>query len=318
MGTDPFLWIALQSNSLCDRTDTNAELKTQFQSMVKYLKKRHKFYIPQLGYNMRNSREVGEFSKTLKSDFGSHEITSVIDKLATYTSSSTSKKPNVIPISLQYLNENFDSLIKTATECGKSNVILFGTSKVFDPVKIRDSLIKEFGMDETDIFYHSYESSKTKDDLKKFLLNPDGILICKDDLFTGMEAESVVYCMSDYDSDMNLRVNVMRACSTLNIIYSYEKNDEYYIDFQGANLNPTFIKECDEEMYLVVWKCLTCTSMTERGNTIHVCRSCCIGCHFGHQVEVKSPHTDFGIESVMCECKTNPSNCIFSNINSGS
>ena len=118
-------------------------------------------------------------------------------------------------------------------------VILFSSREEFDLEKIKDALLT-CGVEEEDIFVHTFESKHTKEDIKTFLKNQYGFLICQDELFTGMEAKSVVYCVSDDDYVNCVRVNVMRACEKLNIVYCYNKDDSTFIDFRSAKMDPTF------------------------------------------------------------------------------
>ena len=131
-----------------------------------------------------------------------------------------------------------------------------------------------------------------------------------------MEADSVVYFLSDQDGDKNVRVNVMRACSVLNIVYCYDKYNYEYNHFPSAKLNPTFMDGCDIEIKSSAWQCLTCekntTKNSQDGNGFLVCKSCFVGCHRGHEIERKSLIA-IGLhnQKVWCECKLKCLNCIF-------
>ena len=312
LGQNPLLWISFQSNVLCDRARTSDEFEQHFKNTLSHLGHEYKFYVPKLRFNMRNSHEIGELAKTLKiEDYSGRKITNVVEPLDTPRSSLASSKPNLIAISVDDLHHHFDDLIETATEKGTINVILCGRSALFDPIKIKRSLLNLYAIKEEDIFCHTFKLNNTKEDMKRFLLNPNGILICHDELFTGMEAEAVVYCVDEWDKYKNLRVNAMRASSKLNIIYSFIKTDHDYIDFKNANLNPKFMPACDGEMSANAFECLLNTRDLVEDKII-VCKPCAIGCQSGHPIKSKRVRIDLKIEgSVKCECKSKSFNCIF-------
>ena len=95
-------------------------------------------YSPKLNFNMRNSNEIGELAKHLKSDLAGDKITNVIELLATnHNSSLISIKPKLIPILEEDIDEKLDDLIRTATENGSIPVILISEIDNFDPIKLK-------------------------------------------------------------------------------------------------------------------------------------------------------------------------------------
>ena len=159
----------------------------------------------------------------------------------------------------------------------------------------------------------------TKEDIKTFLRNQRGFLICQAELFCGMEAKSVVYCLDeDFDVDP-IRVNLMRACSQLNIVYSYSKNHLNRTEFPKANLGPTFINGCKRRNKDYVFQCKTCEEIAkelgrdenEKGE-IWICKPCSLSCHHYHKKEWKAVrHLDRKI--VRCKCRTKHPICLFKN-----
>ena len=117
------------------------------------------------------------------------------------------------------------------------------------------------------------------------------MLICQSELFSGMEADSVVYCVHDFH-DTFLRADVTRACSKLNIVYSYLSTYRIAIDFLGSKLDPSFMR-CEEVVFeLDRFTCLTCEDIAKKlgnnekdGDRILICRSCSMGCHHGHEMK---------------------------------
>ena len=312
--TNPHLWIAFQSNVLNDRNYLTDDFKADFNKMVDLIDKTLDFCIPKLNLNMRNSREITEVAGTIKSEYANRKITNVIDSIKTLKSSITSYKPTLFPILKETLSKNYSKVIEHVTEKGKMRVILFSNETHFDLKQIKNALLN-CGVEEEDIFVHTFESKHTKEDIKTFLRNQNGFLICQDELFTGMEAKSVVYCISDNDYEKNVRVNVMRACEKLNIVYCYKKNYRAYIDFRSAKMDPTFMKECDKVMEDVAWKCVECEKIAKhlrddekREEDFVVCRTCCLGCHIGHEIELKL------VNNVTCPCPAKHGFCGFKNV----
>ena len=117
---NPFLWIAFQSNCLNDRCSSSKDFKTEFEKMIQSLRKELNFYSPHLNLNMRNSSEVGELAKTLKTESTISKITNVIESLPPAKSSITSPRPTLIPILIENLDENYSKLFERATENGKN------------------------------------------------------------------------------------------------------------------------------------------------------------------------------------------------------
>ena len=136
--------------------------------MLLSLKKDFKFYSPDLNFNMRNSSEVGELAKTMKSHFASRKMTNIIQSLPTAKFSITSPKPTLIPVLRDTLDENYTKIVKLATENGKVNVILFSNHYTFNLYFIKKAVL-DCNVKEDDIFVHSFNSKHTKEDIKAFL-----------------------------------------------------------------------------------------------------------------------------------------------------
>ena len=273
--------------------------------MTEELSKEHGFYLPTLSVNMRNSHEIAELSKAVKPESSFHKIKQdIIDILSTQKSSVLSTKPRVIPIEHRNLGNHLKQAIKMAIDGKKTNVFLYNDRNrlKFNPDDIKKQLL-ECGIKEEDILCHSVDSNNTKEDIKAFLLNPDGILICQDECFIGMESYSVVYFVADTDSGSNLRCHLMRASSELDVVYAFGKDDFRHIDFASAIVLPQFM-ECDEVMEQLVWKCETC-------NNLDICKSCAILCHRGHHFKYRWVKQDLKLESVQCNCHASSSTCLF-------
>lgn len=318
LGDKPFLWLAFQSNSLNARCWSSDNFESDFKEMIKALEKDLHFYSPKLNFNMRNSSEIGKLAETMQSEYVGTKMTNVLPSLPTPKSSITAIKPTLFPIKNKDLQVNYFKMFEITTENGKMNVVLIDSEKNFDVEKVKKAVIK-CGIEREDIFVHTYKSNNSKEDIKRFLANQNCFLICVGELFTGMEADSVIYCVGDSDVDKNVRVNVMRACSRLNIIYAYDTDDDRYIDFSSAKLDPNFMSGCDEEMEFCLIKCLQCKKKENNDNVI-VCKSCFIRCHSGHEkesIDIEDIFDDddddgeFKEQIVPCECNMKCSNCNF-------
>ena len=335
---NPFLWLAFQTNALNDLCWSSEDFKSKFEEMVEFLEEEVDFFLPKLFMNMRNSREVTEVAKTFRTDYASHYITNVIESLKVWKSSICSYIPTLIPISKQDLDQNYSKLFDHATENGKLNIILFHEDNGFDVEKIKHAILHS-GVEEDNLFIHTFASTHTKEDIKDFLRNQQkGFLICQAELFTGMEAKSVVYCLGEFieksigfltnnvRDTSNVRVNIMRACSQLNIIFCYEKDTWNQIEFPSANLDPTFINGCDQIMKKFAHKCKFCEEIPKQvekdkneKEEILICKSCSLSCHHWHQKETK--HVENSLVrhfrpfrpdySAKCECPTKHPICLF-------
>ena len=127
--------------------------------------------------NVRNSREIVEVAKTVKSDRYERRITSVIDILETWKSSITSFLPTIFPITKETLDNNYSKVFKHVTENGNGiNVILVSSESEFDVQKIKESLLS-CDVQEEDIFVHLFSSNNTKEDIKNFIRRNRGVLI---------------------------------------------------------------------------------------------------------------------------------------------
>lgn len=272
--------------------------------MIQNLSENYGFFSPSLHLNMRNSCEVGELAQVVNYEGAlGYKITEIIDILSTVKSNVTSIKPQIIPIENSELKIRFDDVIKTAINGTKVNVVLY-SSKHFDPKKIRASLIK-CGVKSEDIFHHSLDTMEnTKESMKEFLLNLNGVLICQDECFIGMEACSVVYCVDDFVYRKNLRCHLMRATSDLRVIYSFDKSNNSNIVFGTAPVSSQYI-QCEDVMRNAVWICQTC------GTNKVICKYCYISCHRGHQAERKFAAYELENDNVKCECGLKSSTCNF-------
>ena len=313
LGDASYLWIAFQSNVLCDLTYTSHEFRQAFIDMTEEMSKEYGFYLPTLSVNMRNSGEIVELSKAVKTeDSKMFNVTKdVIEILSSKSTSVVSRKPRLIPIETQNLKTELKNVIKTAMDGKRANVFLFNDrSRVrFHPDEIKSALL-ELGVQEEDILCHTLDSTTSKDEMKAFLLNPKGVLICQDECFIGMESFSVVYFVADFDSDSNLRCHLMRASSELDIVYAFNKTMHKHIDFGTAAILPQFIK-CDDVMevgkskQVLVWKCSEPCK-----NDVPFCKSCAILCHSGHQINHHWIQMKKGDE-MKCKCDKHSSRCMF-------
>ena len=363
LGDNPFLWLAFQSNSLADNCWASKNYKSEFNKMTRNLTHEMGFEAPKLFMNMRNSREVTQAAKTVKSKYSkvlskteyvnhpwdspTTKITNAINFSRDWKSSICSHIPTVIPILHEDLDQNYSRLFNIATEKGKLNVILgnfslektgfslktnplkvgtFDLDRTFDLDKIKEAVVN-CGVEEENIFIHTFDSKHTKEDMKEFLRNQYGFLICQEELYSGMEAKSVVYCLDNHDYDIrkskNVRATMTRACSQLNIISCYSKEKPNRFEFSSVKLDPTFIKGCDQTMDKYLFKCLSeSCKKTEQCNSdgsIWICASCSLGCHQSHRIEwawieMREKIWKTVKQNIKCQCPTRHPLCLFKNV----
>ena len=151
LGDNPFLWMAFQNNSLSDNCCSSSSFKSQFQNMIEILEDDLDFFFPKLFMNMRNSREVTQVARTVKTDLNISRITSVVDFQNIWKSSICSYIPTLIPISKENLDQNYSKLFEMATEKGKLNIILFNEGGSFDLEEIKQAIL-DCGVDDEKIF----------------------------------------------------------------------------------------------------------------------------------------------------------------------
>ena len=310
LGPEPFLWIAFQSNPLCDLGDPSIHFHQCFHKMIANLSKNFGFICPKLNMNMRNVKEISELAQVVEYKGATgFKISKVIDTLSCQSSISTSTKPYIIPIESAKLNEQFDEVFDVAVDGDIPNVILYSAkyaSSVYnlDIKRITKALVRH-GVKNKDIFHHSLcgTPENTKEDIKNFLLNPKGVLICETTLFIGMEAKSVIYIANDRHFRNSLRCHLMRATSDLKVIYTFDKMSNGNIVFGLAPVSSQFIS-CEKTIQKAVWICQTCESHQI------ICKYCYISCHRGHQAERKFVLFEFKKEYVECECSMKSSTCI--------
>ena len=107
--------------------------------------------------------------------------------------------PNtLIPIEKDTLDQNYEKIFQEATKNAEINVILINDETCFDVKQIVKALNK-MGVRDDDIFVHTFSSTKSFEEVKKFLESPTKYLICSDELFSGMTTDSISYCFSDKD-----------------------------------------------------------------------------------------------------------------------
>ena len=222
--------MAFQSNVLCDNakfgsTWERTGFEAYFHNMVEELERRNNFYFPQLGINMRNSSDIAELSNNLETEQLTNRlhnrISNIIPKLKSHKDVKD-KNPKAFAVFQEDINRVIDlaDIIKDATENGEIQVILIDDSGLVQADDIKTALIESKIAESQQILVHTLESNSSREDIKKFLTEGKGFLVCQATLFTGMEAESIVYFMTDR-TGCSVRSHLSRASSKLNIVYCY-------------------------------------------------------------------------------------------------
>ena len=307
-----YLWIAFQSNVLFEKTFVSQDFNKCFEDMITEFASSSKFYSPKLFTNMRNTREISEFTKSVQKSTNMTIKQDFLDVSESRETSVTSRKPRVWPIKIESLNTNLDATICAALEENEINVILYSNEENFNPLRIKESLIK-YGIEEESILIHSLNSKNTKRDIKIFFKNPKAFLICLDEYFIGMEAYGIIFCHGDSDAMKSFRCHMLRATSELNIIYGVADNP-CHMDFGASSLlSPDFL-ECSKTMTTWACKCRQCD------DDMVICKPCLIACHNGHMKKFKDQfktseyfvhiQSTFQKESMNCECNEKTNDCV--------
>ena len=307
-----YIWIAFQSNVLFEKTWVSGDFNKCFGDMVEELTSSCSFYSPKLYTNMRNTREISEFTKGVQKSTGTIIKKDFRDISDSRDTSVTSRKPKIWPIKIECLETQLDATISAALDENEINVILYSNEENFNPFRIKESLIK-YGIEENNILIHSLNSKNTKQDIKRFFKNPRAFLICLDEYFIGMEAYGIIFCHGDLDFQKSFRCHMLRATSELNVIYGVADNP-IHMDFGASSLlSPDFL-ECDKVMTTWACKCRQCD------DDMVICKSCLIACHNGHMKEFKNQvatseyfvhiQSTFRKESMYCECNEKTNDCV--------
>ena len=315
LNSNSYLWIAFQSNVLFEKSFVSPDFNKCFDDMVKDLSDSCRFYWPKLYTNMRNSRDISEFTRRVQKSTSDIIKKELLDVSESRDSSVISCKPKIFPIKFECLEESIDELFGSASDKSEINVILYSNENDFSPERIKESLIQN-GIEEENILTHSMNSRNTKEMIRAFFMNPNGFLICYDEYFIGMEAYGIIYCSGDGDATKSFRCHLMRATSELNIIYSF-KDNPCHVDFGASSLLSPKYLECDEEMKKWACKCRQCDE------NMVICKPCLIACHNGHLEKPKPDQSVFSTsdyfvhiqskfqkEYVNCECCEKTNICI--------
>ena len=143
------------------------------------------------------------------------------------------------------------------------------------------------------------QGEKPINTIEKFIQASKGYLITEDELFTGCEAQNLIYIFygDGLSVDESVRCALSRCVSNLCII---EIVNEYsHFEFEGVlEVNDFFhcLKNCKSGIY----KCETCNHLA----SIHIwlCTVCRIKCH-------TNDHT-FKKRDVSCDLKTDVDHCM--------
>lgn len=271
------LYIAFSVNPICDVTNSDSGFDAEFEKMRNELQL-NGVHVANLSTNLRNTKDIGELSRNVKVLINvqdSSKMRQHIKPLVTRSLDvSSTKRPLMIPFYRSKRIIHFNHAMKKALENAKEstpNVVIIYHDKEISSEFIKKSLI-ENGESEDGILKHPVkQTNESVSRLANYLKQPKGVYIVPYDKFIGMEAQSVIYVMSqslgclEIDSaSKSVRCNISRAVAHLTIIK--EMNDEHrvfvkrtqnHILFHSIDIYPDLI-ECQKTIRFELFKCESC------------------------------------------------------------
>ena len=303
-------------------------------------------FIRSLNTNMRNTSEIGQVTKKAQFDNPGYiysKLTKNIQSLEARTQTSSSQKPTLILYLKNERGKYIQKVIQLALE--KKNEETEATVFMFDETEIEIEEIKKIliscGEDPNKIVLHPEKSKKeTTQQFEIFLKNPQGIYLVPQDCFTGTEARSVIFLLSEKDDHYptSVRCHLSRAISNLIVIQELRinENSTNYL-LPSMEIKESFLK-CSKETKEFAFKCpnheskhATTTKEGRHGHSkikswfspfqklklkssffpvqedLIVCRPCWIVCH--KKCEGRKVEKIYSSETKTCSC-CSMTNCL--------
>ena len=297
-----FFWLALHSSPFTDRLDTASPLSEKKLESWKG-KLTLSFEIPGLKQNLRNSREVA----STKGPFG-EAFDKLINAATLYTSQSKAlptapaprplptlpPTPVFLPIHLPiHSTSKLGEAVKYAyasLDSPTNLVLLLENINQHDVVKT--SLAQE-GLNVV-----TYSQPKERPACESFLKNPVGVLVTTPEIFSGMEAGSVLWVRVAGKFSFQ-RSNALRAIHKFCVIETGSNSVRRKV-FTGFKADGTFSK-CHKPWFGDLYWCKSCNSQP-----ILLCPHCANVCHQSCEREVAKLRTFLHsiIQFNPCSCKT--------------
>ena len=266
MNSNSQVFVAFQVNPICDTTKADLSFEKEFITMKRDLHQ-DGVHIASLSTNLRNTKNIGEVSRNVKSfnsSFANCKMTEHIQPLVVKSTNVASSRP---PLLIPMFRKNREKHLKQAlvralerVEHSTKNVVIIYDERSLPSYEIYQLLL-ECG--EEAIFNHP---NKCNDDdptqLINYLKQPKGIYVVPDVNFVGMESNSVILISNQSDYDFNvatsIRCNISRAVSQLTIIMEM-KEDAFSlftgkILFHSTEVDPSFV-ECQKTIKWYAFKC---------------------------------------------------------------
>ena len=318
-----------------DSCKANNDFDEKFKEMKENLVNNGVF-IRSLNTNMRNTSEVGQVTKKAQFDYpysSYAKLTKNVQSLEARKQTSSTHKPTLIPYLKNERGKYMQKAIQLALEKNKEEAD--ATVFMFDETEIRMEEIKNIliscGEDPNKIVLHPEKSKKeTTQQLEDFLKNPQGIYLVPQDCFTGTEARSVIFLLSETKAyyPTSVRCHLSRAISNLIVIQELVINElqtNYLLP--SMEMEESFLR-CSKETKIHAFKCpaheskhATTTTTKERRHgqpkinssfspvqeDLFLCKPCWIVCH-QHCEERTAENIGYG-ETKSCSC-CSMTNCL--------
>ena len=264
-----------------DVSDTTKGFEDQVKKMLDKLENEHKFSIPQLSLNMRNSSTIGSCAKGVKQIFYTlNDPTmkeNVVAKLPTPETSVTSNLPLLIPIQKNEFDNKFGTALKEVLTSFENKCIILHSNS-FKSAVIKKVLVNECNIKDNIVCHDEYPNNSSRTDLESFLSQPkDKLGVFQAKFVTGMESCNLCLLLDDNNYKESVRCFLTRAVSDLKIILRISDNPDIF-RFGNARLDPKHLKCQQTKETSFAFKCNTCSIDV-------LCKYCHYGCHHGHSVE---------------------------------
>ena len=285
-----FLWLALHSSPLTDRLDTASPLsEKKLESWKRKLTP--SFEIPGLKQNLRNSHEVASIK-------GFDNVASQSKALpaapAPRPLPTLPPTPLFLPIHLPlHSTSQLGEAVKHAYEIlEKPNTLVLLLDDINQQDVVKTSLAQE------GLIVVTYTKPKEISACKKFLENPVGVLVTTPEIFSGMEAGSVLWVRVAGKFSFQ-RSNALRDIHKFCVIETGSNSVRRKV-FTGFKADGTFAK-CHKPWFGDLYWCKSCNSQP-----ILLCPHCANVCHQSCEREVAKLRTFLHsiIQFNPCSCKT--------------
>ena len=215
-----YLWVSIQTNTMNDAGYISEDFNEAVESMECALQENN-FIVTGFGCNMRNAKNICAAAKNISIDSGARKVNNKIEDLTAETNTN-SAIPMAITMNQKDKQEHFGQILRRAISLSDSSspcIIIMYDSGEFNSTDIKKAVMEEcVDVEQEPITMYPEdmpEKATIEDFMHTYLLCPNKYLIVEDLYFTGMEAQSVIYC-KDVSNEFTTsnRCHILRATSS--------------------------------------------------------------------------------------------------------